>query len=187
MAKADGFLKIYTGVGAGGSVGTLRGESLDSLFAEAIAISDFDVGSADSEAEEILNPTDKAGNKVSAQYAKFGFKITKECDRASPYLFKAYCLTFSKRKVEKQNLFAVAEVTFRKAGGPKPVEFLTLSFGGVIVTSYSLSVDDDGMTKETVGFRFQACDMVYAQQTPAGTQAPPPEKKGWSYAVNERQ
>jgi type VI protein secretion system component Hcp len=165
---------------------TLKGESLDSAFAKALALTDFEFGSPSTEFDDLLNRsgTDK---KFTAQYAKFGFSIDKELDRASPYLFQAYCLTYSGKVTQSQQIFARATVSFRKAsGGEEPLTFLEMVFTGVVVVSYSVNFGEDGKGKESVGFRFKTCQLQYTPQTAEGTGSVPLAPRGWNYQLNTK-
>jgi type VI protein secretion system component Hcp len=165
---------------------SLKGESQDSVFGKAIALTDFEFGSASTEFDDLLNRSgqDKA---FTAQYAKFGFGVDKELDRASPYLFQAYCMTYSGKVTQSQQVFARATVTFRKVSGDEaPLTFLELAFTGVVVVSYSVNIGEDGKAKESVGFRFKTCQLEYTPQTAAGKGGVPLAPRGWNYQLNTK-
>lgn len=165
---------------------TLKGESQDSVFGKALALTDFEFGSPSTEFDDLLNrsATDK---KFTAQYAKFGFGIDKELDRASPYLFQAYCMTYSGKVTQSQQIFARATVTFRKASGEEnPLTFLEMVFTGVVVVSYSVNFGEDGKAKESVGFRFKTCQIEYTPQTETGAGGVPLAARGWNYQLNTK-
>lgn len=175
----DAYLKL-TPVGA-----TLQGESADSVFAKAIELRSFDTGASVSADANALPPN---RSKRGRDYAPFGFEVTKEVDATSPYLFQAYCTTFSRRFLAEKNLYRKAEVTFRKAGkgqaGNTGEVYLTLEFEHVLLTGYSLDTKADGESEETVEFAFRICKLRYQAQSAGGETQPPPELKGWDYRAN---
>ena len=181
--RIDGYLTLFEG---DPTKATIKGETTDQVFGQTIEINGFDCGSGGSESEELLNPGEGAVKKVKAQYAKFGFKIDKEVDRASPFLFQAYCLTISKNIVAKKNYFPHARVSFRHSGQMDAVEYAVYEFLGVIVTSYSLNCSSDGKAKESVSFRFKGCMMEYVLQTGVGGGGAKRELMGWDYRANTR-
>jgi type VI protein secretion system component Hcp len=182
--KIDAYLWLVPS--KGGQSGWLRGESADFVYSEKIAVASFDIVSA-AEFDDVLNPTDESGKKISATYAPIGFKIDKEVDRASPFLFKAYVQLFSKLIKPESPPFSSAQVIFRKAGDSTPVEYMTMYFVNLVVTSFSLSCGEDGASKESVGFRFQGSAIAYTPQTAAGTAGSERGEKGWSFAKNSPQ
>jgi type VI protein secretion system component Hcp len=180
--KIDAHLQLFT---QDGGKGTIRGESLDSWYKQQIGITDFSFGDTDGEGDDWLASAG-TGSAAAKSFAPFGFEVEKEVDVSSPHLFKAFAVTYSRRKVDAVNFFPSAVVIFRKVGGPSPTVYLTMSFGGVLVTSFSLDIGEDGMSKEKVKFRFQTTTMEYRRQDPTGKLNPPPEKKGWDFEKNKR-
>ncbi len=165
----------------------LKGESQDVEHAKAIEISQFDFGGQGGDLDELLKKNPALGLRKEL-FAKFGFSIDKEVDRASPLLFEAYCHTFSKNIVRQKNLFPFATVTFRKAGGPDgvPLEYLRIEFENVILTSYTLQSEGEGTATESLDFCFQACRMEYVPQEKTGDAKPVMALKGWDYADNAK-
>lgn len=159
----------------------LAGELADRWYASAIGISQFDFGGSDE-----TNETELAGGKAdtASTFGKIGFGVTKELDRASPALFNAYCVTYAKDKKEGINYFPRVDVIFRKVGTGDPQEYTVFEFEGVLLTSYSLQIGDDGAGKESVKFRFETCKMRYRMQEADGRLAASPEIKGWNYKTN---
>ena len=120
------------------------------------------------------------------KFAKIGFSIDKEVDLATPGLFQAYCLTYSKNLELENRVFGIATVTFRKASGNEdPLEYLTYRFENVIVTSYKLNTDKEGRMKESIDFRFTACSVKYTPQQKTGEGSPPSEMKGWNFETSK--
>ncbi len=176
--RIDAFLVLTLGGAA------IDGESTDTEYRKSIEIHNFKTGGGVGADESMLPDHPKRGRN----YGTFGFEIDKGLDAASPYLFRAYCSTFSKRFHPEQNLFRKAEIFFRKAGGGdtggRGQVYLAMTFAQVILTGYSLT-QSSGEMKETVKFAFQTCQLQYQEQTPAGGSQPPKEMKGWSFPLNE--
>lgn len=176
--KIDAFLVLTH------SGGTLDGESADASFRKAIEIANFKTGGGVSVDDKALPNHPKRGRN----YGPFGFEIDKQLDAASPYLFKAYASTFSRRFHPEENLFKKAEISFRKAGSPGAAGtgqiYLIMLFTQVVLTNYSLTQSGTAF-KETVKFAFQTCQLQYQEQTPAGGTQPPKEMKGWSFPTNK--
>lgn len=178
--KIDAFLQLES------NDKRVKGEAADHAFFEAIEIFDFDVGSAATEFDDLLNPGTGEMKSQRAQYAKFGFDIEKEVDKASPFLFQAFCTTFSGNLIDRKNIFNEATVTFRKAGAEEPMEFLQMLFKSVVVTSYTLTAKEDGKTTEKISFRFKACQMQYVTQAATGGLDRVREVKGWNFVTNRK-
>lgn len=78
-----------------------------------------------------------------------------------------------------------ATLVVRKAGGARPIDYLTLTMHEVIVSSYNTGGSEDGMDRvqETLSFNFARFEIEYVQQDERGgrrgsTQA------GWDIARN---
>jgi type VI protein secretion system component Hcp len=98
------------------------------------------------------------------------FQITKDLDRASPYLFMSFCMN-----MKKPNQFSKAKVSFRKSGGGvSPRVYLMLEFTEVYVVHYKLSMSSSGLwPTETVRFRFSTCKVEYSKQDVKGRMVRP--------------
>jgi type VI protein secretion system component Hcp len=181
--KVDAYMQLFSGLKLS-PTGTVGGEALDEMFPHAIQIHSFSLGSADS--TEVVEKEEKqTGTKGQSPYAPFGFKVTKELDTSSAYLFRAYAWTYSGQPAtKKQNRFPKAVLTFRKTGEREPVVYLIMTFENVVVTSWGLGVKESGEPDEDVSFRFQKVLMTYIPQEKTGTADAPREEKGWDFSTN---
>lgn len=101
--------------------------------------------------------------------------VTKWYDKSSPYLMK--------HLLEGEH-FPTAELIVRKAGGKKPVEYLTISMEKVMISSQSTgaSQGDDRLT-ENVSLNFAKVKVQYIEQTDDGGEGAKP-KIGWDLEKN---
>ncbi len=109
------------------------------------------------------------------------FEITKQLDRSSPALFRAYCSTHS---LTTREVFDTATVTLRKASGDARVAYLVLTFNDVVTVGYTLSVDSSAFPRETVTFSFAKCKMEYKPQNDDGTLGAA-IRTGWNFLDRE--
>jgi type VI protein secretion system component Hcp len=110
-----------------------------------------------------------------AEVAACKLTITKELDLSSPDLFRAYCST---QDLNNRDVFESATLYIRKATGGQRKVFLTLVFGDVVVTGYTLDVSGEAVAKETINLTFAKCRLEYKmQETGGGLQAA--IKGGW--------
>lgn len=112
------------------------------------------------------------GGKVAIQ----DLSITKYVDRSTPVLM-AYCSN-GKQMPE-------AKLVVRKAGGEKPLEYVTLTMKEVIITSVSAggSGGEDRLT-ENVTLNFAEVAYDYQPQKQDGSKDGGPVKFGWDIAGN---
>ncbi len=110
--------------------------------------------------------------KVSVQ----DITINKWVDQATPNLWKLCC----NGKHEDE-----AVLTFRKAGGDEPVEYLVLTLEDVMVSDIQTgSTSDDERVTETITLNFAKFKMEYTPQEDDGSSGATVET-GWDIRANE--
>jgi len=157
-AAVDMFLKI-DGV---------EGESTDKQHAGEIDVLAWSWGMSNS--GSMHTATGGGAGKVSVQ----DFSFTKYIDKSSPMLFLKVC---------NGDFFADATLVVRKAG-PSPLEYFTLKFTEVIVSSVSMggSGGEDRLT-ENITLNFREVEWTYTEQKTDGSAGAPIES-GWNIATN---
>lgn len=110
---------------------------------------------------------------------KFQFTITKNPDKSSPTLFKAFCQS---RFPAKKPVYREAVVTMRKSGlnARGPSLYLNFRFGQVSVSGFDFKSKGNDECDETVVFQFETCKMQYTPQMDDGGRAAP-NIKGWNF------
>jgi type VI secretion system secreted protein Hcp len=101
------------------------------------------------------------GGGGSGQSSANDFSFTKWVDKASPELMKACAFGTHIPK---------GQLTVRKAGGTKPLDYLVIKFEEFLVTSVSTggSGGEDRLT-ENVSINFRTIDLVYQTQKQDGS------------------
>jgi type VI secretion system secreted protein Hcp len=136
----------------------IKGESTDSVYKGKSAYEIYSFSWGASNPVTIGSGTKgSGGGKVSVS----SFNVMKKTDSASPIMFLACC---------KGTHYPKAHVVMRKAGGDKPVEYLTYDFEEVFVESiqWSGSSGGDDTPTESVSFAFGKVDIKYTPQDEKG-------------------
>jgi type VI secretion system secreted protein Hcp len=126
-------------------------------FESQIEITSFNWG--------VNNPTSvmHGEGSGSGKASLTSFNVSKKTDMSSPQLFQACCLG---------KHFPSALVTFHKAAGDEPIDYLKLEFTDVFVTDMQWAgtsgVGDD-VPEENVSFTFGKVSMTYNTQKPDGS------------------
>jgi type VI secretion system secreted protein Hcp len=155
---ADYFLKIDG----------IAGESQDPRHQGEIEVESF------SWSETFLASAAGAGGagKVHVQ----DLHITKQIDKASPLLMLAAA---SGRHLTSAVLTA-------QRPGKEPLDYLTISLGGVMVNSYQTgALAGQPVPTDQVSFSFRQIEIVYRPQLPDGSLASP-VMAGWDVAANHK-
>ena len=158
-AAVDMFLKIEG----------VDGESKDNEHAGEIDVLAWSWGMSNS---GTMHAGGGAGSgKVSIQ----DFSFTKYIDKSSPILFLKVC---------NGDSFPDATLVVRKAGN-KPLEYFTLKFTNVIVSSVSIggTSGEDRLT-EDITLNFSKVEWKYTEQKPDGS-AGGSTQLGWDVASNQ--
>jgi len=155
---------------------------------EAIAVAtqsrkekDEETGEAETEAGgEDFEPV--AGERTGKQETDFRFQITKQLDRSSPFLMRAFFSNSFREKRPEFNDFSEARVTLRRRGAKSdaPHTYLTMTFLGVFVAAYEMETQGKAPPEETIEFCFQACEMKYRRQLSSG-EKDVPVIGGWDF------
>lgn len=179
----DGFLELLRDDGE-----KVAGESLDRKFGKehAIAILSFEMKSTSSDRKKKKKDAkgkggkkgsdtddddfddDDVGSAKGKRTCPISFKISKEVDSSSPYLYLSYC-THSDAEDSNDKPFKIARVTLRKAEGGQALEFLVLEFEQAFVTSYKVGTDESKMPTESLSFTCKACKIKYRPQRMGGS------------------
>lgn len=132
----------------------IRGESVDGSHAGEIEVLGWTWSM--SQTGTAHSGTGGGAGKVSVNDLSF----TKHVDKASPNLIKMCC---------SGKHFQSAQLTVRKAGGSKPVEYLKLKLKDGLVSSVTAggSPMDDRLT-ETITLNFAAFSYEYTPQSSQG-------------------
>ena len=161
-AAVDMFLKI-DGV---------EGESKDNVHAGEIDVLAWSWGMSNS------GSMHAGGGGGAGRVAVQDFSFTKYIDKSSPMLFLKVC---------NGGTFSDAKLVVRKAG-QNPVEYFTLEFTDVIVSSVSVggSGGEDRLT-ENITLNFAKVKWTYTEQLSDGKAAGSPIESGWDIAANTAQ
>jgi type VI protein secretion system component Hcp len=188
----DAYLELLK---ADGKTPVIKGECLDYHFGDdqfPMVLQSFSLESqADLSQEDALKS--KGGEDEGNL---FSFTIVKEVDKATPYLFYAYCHYASKNPQKPNPLeIALARVTIRKAAGimkgqgggvqARVLGFLVYEFRDVAIKSWKLdNKDGDDLPEEEVEFTFNAVRVTYTPQksTGEGATAIP---RSWNFTANK--
>lgn len=157
----DAFLKIEG----------IKGESTDKTHKDEIVLESFSWGVANSGA----GYAGSAG-RATGKSAPSDFSVVKKVDKASPDLFAA-CASGKHTPTMM--------VTVRKAGG-EPLEYLTLKFTEVMVSSYQSGGSAGGdLPVETVSFNYSKVELSYVPQDAKG-KGMSPVGTGWDFSKNTK-
>lgn len=116
--------------------------------------------------------TGGGSGKVSVQ----DIHISKRVDKASPILMKHCC---------SGQHFGKATLQITKAGGDKPVEYLTIKMENVLISGYNTGGNDGGETiNESVSLNFAKYKLTYKPQSDKGISMPEVEH-AWHIAENK--
>ena len=148
----------------------VKGESKDKAHTQDIDILSWSWGMSNSGSAH--QGSGAGSGKVNVQ----DVSVTKYIDSSSPKLMLSCC---------DGNHFESAVLTVRKAGGEKPVEYVTIKMQEVLITSVSTggSGGDDRLT-ENVGLNFAKVTVEYVPQNDKGS----PGKMmpfSWDIAAND--
>jgi type VI secretion system secreted protein Hcp len=133
-------------------LGTVKGESLDSVHKDEIDVLSWSWGLSQSGTMHL--GTGGGGGKVSVH----DLSITKYTDRSTPSIMTA--ATTGKH-------YPTGKLTVRKAGGTKPLEYYVIELEKVLVTNYSTGGSDgEDRFTETVTLNFEKFHVTYQQQDP---------------------
>ena len=138
----------------------IKGETQDSTYSAKNAMEIYSFSWGASNPATIGSATGGIGaGKVSLS----SFNIMKKTDSASGVLFQACCAGTH---------YPQMNIDFRKAGGTKPVVYLTYEFKEVMIESvqWSGSSGGDDTPSESVSFAFGSVSIKYTPQKPDGTQ-----------------
>lgn len=134
------------------NLGSVVGESLDVVHKNEIDVLGWQWGLRQSGTMHL--GTGGGGGKVAVK----DLVIHKFTDRASAAILNT-CTTGKH--------FPKAKLTIRKAGGPKPLEYLLLELEKVLVTAYSTNAaDGNERIRETITLNFEKFHLSYRQQDP---------------------
>jgi type VI secretion system secreted protein Hcp len=142
----------------------VEGEATQKGFEKQIPLLSFSFGAH--------NPSSPVGAGAGAGKVQIsGFTITKWTDKSSAQLFQTCC---------SGKHFPEAKVTVLKAGGDKPVEYLSYEFKELFVNDiqWAGATGGDDVPMETVSFSFGQIQVTYTEQKPDGTPGTP-QVAGW--------
>ncbi|AMH43052.1 MULTISPECIES: Hcp family type VI secretion system effector [Burkholderiaceae] len=138
-------------------LGTVKGESLDSVHKDEIDILSWSWGLSQSGTMHL--GTGGGGGKVAVH----DLSVTKYTDRSTPSIVTA-CTTGKH--------YPTGKLTVRKAGGTKPLEYYIIELEKVLVTNYSTGGSDgEDRFTETVTLNFEKFHVSYQQQDPTSGSA----------------
>lgn len=181
MATAE--QKIYAGTHSDYflKLGDIKGESMDAKHKQEINVLSWSFGSRQPGASAI------GGQGAGVGKVQFhDFMITKHVDAASPKLMLA-CASGQH--------FPTATLVCRKAGGTQ-VEYLTLKFTNVIVSSQESASSSGDLPSETqagkewlpidkITLNYAKIEMIYVAQDDKGS-AGASTMAGWNLQTNEK-
>jgi type VI secretion system secreted protein Hcp len=149
----------------------IKGEAQDAVHKDKIDILAWSWGMSNSGTTHMA--TGGGGGKVNVQDISF----TKYVDLSSNDLIK---------KCSNGTHIDTGRLTVRKSGGEAPVEYFTIDFEMIMVTSYSTGGSKDGLDRITENFtlNFRKFDITYSLQDATGI-AGAETKAGWDVAANE--
>jgi type VI secretion system secreted protein Hcp len=147
----------------------IRGESVDAAHKDEIEVLAWSWSATQSGSAH--SGTGGGSGKVSIKDLSF----TKYTDKSSPNLFKLCC---------NGKHFQSAQLTIRKAGGNKPVEYIKIKLKDGLVSSVSHggTPSDDRLT-ETITLNFASFTYEYTPQSKDGS-ASGSIPMSWSIAKN---
>jgi type VI secretion system secreted protein Hcp len=157
----DIFLKLSNGI---------KGESQDSVHKDEIDILAWSWGMSNSGTTHMA--TGGGGGKVNVQDISF----TKYVDLASNDLIK---------RCANGSHIDTGRLVVRKSGGDAPVEYFTVDFGMIMVSSYSTGGSQDGLDRitENLTLNFRTFSITYTTQTAQGGDGTG-QTTGWDIAQN---
>jgi type VI secretion system secreted protein Hcp len=138
-------------------LGTVKGESLDSVHKDEIDVLSWNWGLSQSGTMHL--GTGGGGGKVAVH----DLSVTKYTDRSTPSIITA-CTTGTH--------YPTGTLTVRKAGGTKPLEYYKIELEKVLVTNYSTGGSDgEDRFTEAVTLNFEKFHVTYQQQDPTSGSA----------------
>jgi type VI secretion system secreted protein Hcp len=158
----DIFLKLSNGI---------KGESQDATHKDEIDILSWNWGMSNSGTTHMA--TGGGGGKVNVSDISF----TKLVDLASNDLIK---------RCADGSHIDTGKLVVRKSGGTSPVEYFTIDFNMIMVTSYSTGGSKDGLDRISENFtlNFRKFNITYKTQTEKGGDGTS-QSAGWDIAKNE--
>ncbi|MDR3567330.1 MAG: type VI secretion system tube protein Hcp [Syntrophobacteraceae bacterium] len=148
----------------------VEGESVVEEHQKEIDVSAWSWGMTQSGSMHVA--TGGGSGKVSVQ----DITITKQVDKATPVLMK-YCCSGQH--------FNKATLTVTKAGGDKPVPYLTINMENVLISSQKTGGSNGGETiSESVSLNFGKYKVLYKPQSKEGI-AMPEVEHAWDIAMNK--
>ncbi len=145
----------------------IAGESQDQHHEGEIELESFSWG----ETHSVAAPGATAAGKVHIK----DFQVMKRMDKASPLLMLA--------AASGQN-FKSAVLTAQKPAEP-PQEYLTITLGDLLVSSYQTEATGDPLPVDQVSFSFSRIQISYRPQRPDGT-FEAPVSAGWDVTANHK-
>lgn len=148
----------------------IKGESVDSVHKDKIDILAWSWSMSNSGTTHMA--TGGGGGKVNVADISF----TKLVDLASNDLML---------RCANGSHIDTGRLTVRKSGGDAPVEYLTIDFGMIMVTSYSTGGSKDGLDRITENFslNFRTFEITYKTQESSGIDGAG-QTFGWNVATN---
>ncbi|OCX66471.1 Hcp1 family type VI secretion system effector [Thioclava sp. SK-1] len=112
------------------------------------------------------------GGKVDVQ----DITVSKYVDAATHDLIKRCC---------SGEHISAGQLVVRKSGGAAPIDYLTIDFEDIMISSYSTGGMKDGLDRvqETLTLNFRRFEVTYTVQEQDGT-AGPQSQAGWEIAEN---
>jgi type VI secretion system secreted protein Hcp len=160
FAASDYFLKIEG----------VDGESRDEKHKGEIQIESWSWGVSNS--GSMAAGSGGGAGKVSFQ----DFHFTKTVDKSSPLLFQA---------AATGEHYKQATMTVRKAGGDQ-VEYMTITFSDLLVTSITATGGQDSVPTESISFNFSKIEFQYQPIDDVGRASESPVKAGYDLATNKK-
>ncbi len=160
-----------------GGKNVCEGETLDQQFSSkgAIQLISFNLQSKVDLSEDPVKP-----RRPDQKF--FILKLKKDIDKASPDLFRAYCM----HATNKAKSFDQAILTVRKAGGAKPLDYLVFDFRNVTLQTYKLeNADKDSEPEEAIDLAFAALEIIYYPQLASGGGSAAPKRGAWHFGTHE--
>lgn len=145
----------------------IAGESQDQQHKGEIELESFSWG----ETHPAAAPGATAAGKVHIK----DFQVMKRMDKASPLLMLA---------AASGQHFKSAVLTVPKSGEP-PQDYLTITLGDVMVSSYQTEAAGDPVPVDQVSFSFGRIQIAYRPQRPDGT-FDAPVSAGWDVTANHK-
>lgn len=131
----------------------IEGDSLDSAHSKQIEITEYGFGM-----HQQVDLSTKGGGGSKASFN--GISINKYLDKSTPLMMQA---------LAKGTLIATAQITIRKAGGDKPLDYYKISLTGVFLEGYrTMPQTADSRPMENWSLAFKSFKVVYQPQDDSG-------------------